>query len=124
MADRESLMVDRVESGLGRALDAEEKYDIEMWDRGRTLAQVIHGEAWPILIDTIRSYVDKAAEDLLRLSPGNEHVKEYHAVAFALTDFFHKFQEDVHQAVAASATTPAILKNARRFASEVPPESL
>ena len=118
----ESLMVDRVEGGLGRALTDEERFEITMWDRGRTLAQVINTEAWEILLDTIKSYVDGATEALLRLSPGDANVKEAHAVAFALSDFYQKFQQDVNQAVTTSTVTPAVLKAAVR--SPVPLESL
>lgn len=120
----ESLMVDRVQGSLGRQLSEEERYEIDQWDRGRTLAQVINTDAWTILIDTLRSYADHATSDLLRLSPGDEHVKEAHAVAYALTDLFVKFQEDVNRAVNASMVTPTVLKNAHRMASPVPPESL
>lgn len=120
----ESLMVERVQGSLGRQLSEEEKYEIELWDRGRTLAQVINTDAWTITLDTLKSYADNATLDLLKLSPGNENVKEAHAVAYALNDLFVKFQEDVNRAVNSSMVTPAVLKNAHRIASPVPPESL
>jgi hypothetical protein len=120
----ESLMVERVETSLGRTLTDEERFEVELWDRGRTLAQVVHTEAYIILIDTLRSYADRSTHDLLKLSPGSEHVKEAHAAAYALNDLFVKFQEDINSAVTNSMTTPSVLKNAARMSSPVPPESM
>jgi hypothetical protein len=117
-------MVERIESSLGRTLTEEERFEVELWDRGRTLAQVIHTEAYTILIATLKSYADRATYDLLKLSPGSDHVKEAHAAAYALNDLFVKFQEDINQAVTNSMTTPSVLKNAARLASPVPPESM
>lgn len=115
-------MVDRVEASLGRTLTDEERFEVELWDKGRTLAQVIHTEAYTILIDTLKSYADRATYDLLKLSPGSEHVKEAHAAAYALNDLAVKFPEDVNRAV--NTPTPVFLKNAARMMSPVPPESL
>lgn len=120
----ESLMISRIEGSIGRELTPEEKYEVEIWDRGRTLAQVINTEAYTILMDTLRTYADRATYDLLKLSPGSEHVKEAHAAAYALNDLVVKFQADVKTAVDNSMVTPAVLKNAARMASPVPPESM
>jgi hypothetical protein len=124
MEDRESLMISRMEAALRRPLNPEEKYEIEQWDRGRVLSQIVHTESWSILLDTIKSYVDDASEALLRLSPGDPNVKEAHAVAYALTDFYEKFQEDINAAIRSSTQTPGALKEAARYMSEVPPESM
>ena len=118
----ESLMISRIESSFGRELTEEERAEVELWDKGRTLAQVIHTEAYTILIDTLKSYADRATYDLLKLSPGDEHVKEAHAAAYALNDLAVKFPEDIMRAV--NMPTPALLKNAARMTSPVPPESL
>lgn len=120
----ESLMISRIEGSIGRSLTDEEKYEVELWDRGRTLAQVVNTEAYTILVDTLKSYADRATYDLLKLSPGSEHVKEAHAAAYALNELFVKFQEDINHAVVNSTTTPSVLKNSARLASPVPPESL
>jgi hypothetical protein len=125
MDDRENMMVSRMESALRRQLTPEEIYEVQLWDRGRTLSQIVHTDSWAILLDTIKSYVDGASESLIRMSPGSEHVKEAHAVAFALSDFYLKFQEDINNAIEASTKTPPILREAARtMGTAGPPESL
>jgi len=121
MANIENMMVDRVESALGRNLTDEEKFEIVLWDKGRTLAPHIQTESWQIILDSIKSYVDDAAEALVIMSPGSTTLKEAHAVAYALKSFYIKFQEDIFRAV--NAPTPSVLKQALRN-SQVPPESL
>jgi len=121
MADIENMMVDRVESALGRKLTEEEKFELILWDRGRTLAPQVQTESWQIILDSIKSYVDDAAEALVFMSPGSTTLKEAHAVAYALKTFYIKFQEDIFRAI--NAPTPQVLKHALRN-SQVPPESL
>lgn len=120
----ESLMVDRIQGSLGHELTPEDKYEVELWERGRTLAQVINTEAYKILVDTLKEYADKAVGALLQIPPGSESVPEAHAAAYALTDLCVKFQEDVRNAVNSSMTTPAVLKRVARTISPVPPESM
>lgn len=120
----ESMMVDRIQGSLGQELSPEDKHEVEMWERGRTLAQVINTEAYTILVDTLKAYADEATSSLLKIPPGDEHVPEAHAAAYALNDLFVKFQEDVRNAVNSSMTTPAVLKRAARMMSPVPPESM
>jgi hypothetical protein len=121
MADQESMMIERIQSALGRVLTDEEKYEVVLWDKGRTLAPHIQTESWQIILDSIKNYVDEAAEALVVLSPGSPTLKEAHAVAYAMKTFYIKFQEDIFRAV--NAPTPTVLKRALRN-SEVPPESL
>jgi hypothetical protein len=122
--DRESLMVSRLEVLLNRPLNDEDKFNVEQWDRGRVLAQVIHTDAWTILMDTIKLDIDKATQELLDLPPGHKDVPTAHAAVSALVDFYRKFQQDIEGAITASMTTPAIVKEAARGRSGVPPESM
>lgn len=120
----ESLMVERIQGSLGHELSEEDKFEVELWERGRTLAQVINTEAYTILVATLKDYADKAVGALLKIPPGSEHVPEAHAAAYALSDLYVKFQEDIQNAVNSSMTTPAVVKNMARLMSPVPPESL
>jgi hypothetical protein len=117
----ENMMVERVESALCRALTPEEKEEVILWDRGRTLAPHVQTESWVVILRTIKNYVEDAAEALVDMKPGDPLLAQAHAMAYALDTFYHKFQEDIFRAV--NATTPNCLKKAIHN-SQVPPESL
>jgi hypothetical protein len=119
----ENLLVTRLEDALKRQLEPEERYEIEQWDRGRTLAQVTDA-AWQVMFDTLKSYADNSTEDLVSMSPGNEKLKEQHAITYALNDLYVKFQQDVRSAISASTQIPRVMRMAASYVAEVPPESL
>lgn len=121
MAEDSNMLVDRVEAAIGHKLNEEDIYEVELWDKGRTLSPVVNTDAWLILVATIKRYADQAVASLLRMPPGDEHVPQAHAAAAALTDFYYKFQEDIQAAI--NAPMPSVLKHSI-INSEVPPESL
>jgi hypothetical protein len=118
----DSLLVSRLEYNLQRPLSSEEQNEVEIWERGRTLGQVVNTEAWEILCATIQAYADDAVEQLLRLRPGDENVTEAHAAAHALTQLCFKFKEDVNNAI--NMQTPEVVRQGARVSSPVPPESM
>ena len=124
MEDREGLIISRMETVLNRPLAPEEQEELKMWDRGRVLAQIVHTDAWAILLDSIRSYVEQANEDLTNLAPGDVNVPVAHAVAFALKDFYRKFQQDVQKAIETSLQQPQVLREAGKVHTPAPPDSM
>lgn len=73
--------------------------EFEVYQQGRMLRTVVHTPAWEIVIDTLKSYRDKAIADLMALAPGDPNVPTAHAAAAALDDQFGKFQQDIANAV-------------------------
>jgi hypothetical protein len=119
--DFENMMVERVEAAFGRVLTEDEKYEVLLWDRGRTLAPHVQTESWTVILRTIKNYVEDAAEALIDMKPGDPLLTETHAMAYVLDTFYKKFQEDIFRAI--NAPMPQCLRKAVTN-SQVPPESL
>lgn len=73
--------------------------DLRLYEYGMELRTVYGTTAWEVIVDTIKSYVDKTKEHLISLPPGDESVRTAHAAASALHDFYTKFLEDTAKAV-------------------------
>lgn len=91
--------------------------EIEQWQRGRELRNVVNTEAWQIITDTLKRYSDVAVEELLRIAPGDPAVPTAHAAASALVQQYKSFMEDVTVAVQSSYQVPDALKNTIRDAA-------
>jgi hypothetical protein len=72
---------------------------LDLYERGRMLKNVVGTPVWSLLLEILQSYRDKANEELLNLAPGDETVVTAHAAASALNDGFRKFQQDINAAV-------------------------
>ena len=73
--------------------------DLSLYEYGLELRTVYGTTAWEVIVDTIRSYVDRTKERLIALPPGDETVPTAHAAASALNDLYNKFLEDTKSAV-------------------------
>jgi hypothetical protein len=113
----------RLEQLLNRELNPEEQTAVALWEKGRALAQVVPTYAWDVILEMLQSYPLKAMDALMRLSPGEEvEVRASHAVAYALNQFYEKFQEDVANAIEASRHTPDVVKEQLQRPTTAPPE--
>jgi hypothetical protein len=124
MEDREDIIISRLEAVLNRPLTEEDKEELKLWDRGRVLGQIVHTDAWAILLDTIKVKVDRAVATLLDLPPGHPDVPTAHAAASALTQFSIQIQQDVNDAIAASMEQPQVLREAGKVHTPAPPDSM
>lgn len=93
-----------------QVLSEDDLFTIELWKRGRKLSAVVQTEAWEIISDTLKGYVDSAQDDLMRLPPGDPAVMTAHAAASALTQQYKLFLEDIDRAVSASLEVPEALR--------------
>jgi len=103
----------------GSILPEEDMLAIEQWKRGQELRNIVHTEAWQIVLDTLQRYADVAVEDLLGLTPGDPAVMTAHAAASALVQQNKLFKEDVDTAVAASYEMPDALKSTLKASQQI-----
>lgn len=110
---------------LGRPLTPEEEFEVQQWQNGRELQQLVQQPGWEIIVNMLKAYSDGAAERLLGTDPGDvDEVRAAHAAAFAAYRIFNLFKQDVERAIEASKTVPDIVRFGAKKFSEVPPESL
>lgn len=109
---------------LGESLTEEDQYDIEQYANGRELAHLATQAGWPIVLNMLKSYAEKATADLLRLAPGDPVVPQAHAAAAALNSVHATFIYDVDQAIQFSQTIPDVVRKAFGNSSGIPPEAL
>jgi len=109
----------------GRELDDEEVGEVEEWNKGRQLAQLVVMPGWSVVLEMLASYAAHALRKLSITDPANfEEVRAEHAVAFAAMGLYNRFIEDVGSAVEKSRKTPPVVKDGLRRASPAPPESM
>lgn len=127
MPNRETAdqVCDRLETLHGRVLSEEERGELDLWNKGRALHQLVNFYGFEVLREMITSYGTSAMEQLLRVPPGDERVVAVHAAAYGINDMVTKLFQDIDAAIQASATTPAVLKHGlQKISSEAPLESL
>jgi hypothetical protein len=116
---------EQLENINGKALEPDERADIDLWNKGRQLAHQVNSPGWDVVLEMLQSYVTSNVNTLMNIDPKHhEEVLATHAVMFAAGRIFRLFQEDVASAIEASRKTPEVLKQGIRRASPVPPESL
>lgn len=102
--------INDIEQLKGHALEQADYDDIEQWQRGQELRQVVTTPAWEIILNSLQAYSDKAAEALLQLAPGDERVMYAHAAASAAAQINTNFRLDVQSAIDAASQVPEVLK--------------
>lgn len=107
-----------------RGVSEEEAAEIQLWQKGKALAQQVQSFGWNVVEEMIHDYVQNATEQLLNLAPGDPTVLQAHAAASALADFERKLRQDVATAVEAARTIPAAVKSGIRTIRGTPAESL
>jgi hypothetical protein len=83
----------------GRVLTEDEQIEIAEWRKGFELRTVVQSDAWEILKDTLKDYVDKADFALRQLAPGDPAVPTAHAALSALDQMYRYFIYDIEAAV-------------------------
>jgi hypothetical protein len=115
----------QLEAINGRGLEGDEAYDLEMWQKGRSLAHVVNSPGWDVVLEILSSYAEKEAAHCINTDPGDkEAVLAAHAVAFAAGRIYALFVEDCNNLIAASNRVPDVVREGLRNSSPVPPESL
>jgi hypothetical protein len=117
------LMLDRLETMRKQPLTDEEKHEVNLWNKGRALSQIIVTEGWEVVLEMLQSYAGDAIEQLMKIVPGDDkEVVFQHAVAYAAGKIYTNFISDANQAVEASRVTPGCVKEGLK-AGPAPVES-
>jgi hypothetical protein len=120
---KSDLMFDRLEKMRGIPLADEEKHEIDMWNRGRALAQIFPTEGYQEILAILESYASDQLQKLVSTDPvATEDILAYHAMAHAASKIYNNFIQDVNAAVEASRRTPECVKQGLKT-GPVPVES-
>lgn len=123
ISDSAKIAINQLETLHNRSLEPEEKNEVEIWLKGRALAQVVGFPGWEVAIEMLQSYAEKEIQDLIKTDPAEkEKILSYHAVAFAADGIFRRFTEDTKNFVEASRNTPNLVKTQLQFPLQAPPE--
>jgi len=121
--DSAEALVDHLERA-GLELSPEERAEIDLHQKGRALAQKVNFPGWQVALEMLQSYVLKATEVLVNMTPGDPAVPTAQAAASAASQIYSKFVQDVQAAISASEQTPEVLKRGYKRFVGAPPESL
>ena len=103
-------LVDGLEA-VGQTLTDQERYDVELWERGKALANIVNSFGWDVILDTLKGYEDSAVERLKRIDPAKrDDVLAEHAVMYAAARIYADFVNSVDEAIQASQKAPPALK--------------
>lgn len=117
-------LISNLEARRGQEFTDEQRGEIELWSKGRALAQIVGFYGWEVAMEMLSQYVVDATERLVATDPGDEKERNaQHAIAHAASKIVRMFREDVLNAINASQKTPDVVKLGAR-GGEVPPESL
>jgi hypothetical protein len=112
-----AFKVDQLEQILDRPLNEEESRAIDLWEKGKLLAQQVMAPGWNVVLEILQSYPLKATADLMEIDPAQDkEVLAQQAVAFATQRMFTNFKADVLRAIEAAKHPPEIvLQELRRI---------
>lgn len=123
--DSRNDVISMLENLRGTELDPEEQAEIDEWNKGRQLSQIIVMPGWQVVLEMLASYAADANRRLTTTDPKDkDDVLAQHAVVFAATRIFNNFVEDVQSAVLKSRKMPETVRDGLRKVSPAPPESM
>jgi hypothetical protein len=114
--ERFAAMVSDVSRKIGRQLDEREQADLDLYFKGRALANIVPTEGWDIAMQTLAQIRNDCVETLLRTKPGdNEQVLAAHGVAYGASEMYLEFVNAIQAAINAQypefveTTSPEII---------------
>jgi hypothetical protein len=118
-------VIQTLEAIRGAELDPEEYSEIDEWNKGRALTQMVVLPGWQVILEMLASYAADSSRRLNATDPKNrDEVLAEHAVTFAATRIYHNFVNDVASAIEKARATPTVIKDGLRKVSPAPPESM
>lgn len=91
--------------------DEQVEQELEAYEKGRQLKTLVHTPGWEIVVDMLKSYRDKAFDQLTSLIPGDPSVPTAHAAASALKQQFEYFMADLDNAIKVASNPSEELRN-------------
>ncbi len=123
--DSKKSVIETLEALRGSELDAEELGEIDQWNKGRALMQLVVTPGWNVVLEMLSSYAGNSMHKLASIDPKNkEDVVAEHAVFYAASKIYNLFVEDVQSAIERAKITPGVIKDGLRKVSPAPPESM
>jgi len=109
----------------GQELDPEEQAELDEWNKGRALAQLVCLPGWTVVLEMLASYAANSMQRLVSIDPSKETERNAeHAIAYTASRLYNLFVQDVASAVDKARKTPTTIKNELRKAYPAPPESM
>lgn len=105
------------------SLTEEERGEVDLYFKGRALAEIRASYGWDVLLEMWSDYRMDAINRLITIDPKNrEDVLAEHAVAFTSNRLITAFLQDVNDAIEAAKTMPDVMRNGIKMATAAPPE--
>jgi hypothetical protein len=105
-----AFKTDQLEQILDRPLSEEERRAIDLWEKGKLLAQQVMTPGWEVVLEMLQNYPLQATADLMNIDPSQEReVLAQQAVAFATQKMFTNFKADVLRAIESAKRPPEII---------------
>jgi len=102
-------------------LSDEQRYELELWNRGRALQQIHGGFGWDVIEEIHQEIMQYEIEKLMNTHPEQvDAVRAQHAIAFAKVDFVREFKAKVQEAL--NQGLPETMK--QQIRTPAPPESM
>ena len=126
MAFSSEQYIERIEQLRGKELNPEQRAEIDLWQKGKALAQIVGTEGWEIAQDTLNEFPKDLTEQLLSTSPADrDAVLATHAAAYAATMIIRNYRRAILEALEAAQKMPDTIKTGlKEIKTVVPPESL
>jgi len=118
-------VIQTLEAIRGQELDPEELSEIDLWNKGRALAQIVGMPGWRVILEMLASYAADSARRLHATDPKDtEDILAEHAITYTTTRICNLLVDDVQKAVDSARKTPNVVKDGLRKVSPAPPESM
>ena len=124
--DHAERLIATLEIQSGQSLSPDQVAEIELWEKGRALAQVSAFPGYQIILEILQSQPTQAMADLMKIKPGdNDRILAAHAVAYAANEGYINSVNAINAAIEASKTTPDVVKDGfRKLKTATPAESM
>jgi hypothetical protein len=104
---------EKISEVLNRQLDEQELSEIQLWEKGRQLAQIVMLPGWQVALEMLQTYPMHALQDLAMTDPSaKDEIAINHSIAFVGNRILVRFQEDVAAAIEAAKQPPPAVKEA------------
>lgn len=121
--DSVQKLIQTLETIQGRELEPEDLGDIQEWNKGRALAQIVATPGWTVILEILASYPADAMRKLSSIDPKEkDEVAAQHAVFYCSSRIYNNFVEDVANAVEKARSTPRVVKQGLKAVSPAPPD--
>jgi len=100
-------------------LSDEQKLEIELWNQGRALQQIVGSYGWDVVEEIQQQMMQHEIETLLNMDPAErENVVAQHAVAHSAVGFVREFKRRIQAAL--DQSMPEVMR--QQIRTPVPPE--